>query len=232
MTYSDENLPADGSLNPDHSRDWLKRVRYYMGDRPVRYYLNGEYGDETFRPHYHAVLFGVSTLDTAPMEAWKLGLTHVGELTLQSAQYITGYVTKKMVKHDDPRLGGRHPEYARMSRRPGLGAETMADIANALSDVHGARLVAAAGDVPVSLLHGGRSLPLGRYLRSKLREEMGFESFGGQEKPEMERHAEMQALLEAAGSRQAYLENKPFIDRVKIRQVETKARIWRKKASL
>jgi len=203
-----------------------------MADRAIRYYLVGEYGDETHRPHYHAALFGVSTLDTAPGECWEYGLHHVGDLTLQSAQYVAGYVTKKLTNHDNPLLDGRHPEFARMSLRPGIGATAVPDIAETLSDVHGARLVSALGDVPTSLRHGRRSLPLGRYLRSKLREEMGFETFGGQDKPEALRKEEMQSLLDSAGSRAAYVAQKPFIDRVKIRQIETKSKIWKKKASL
>jgi len=123
LSYSDDTIPVDGSLNPKHSQDWLKRLRFALGSaRPLRYYLIGEYGDETFRPHYHAALFGLSHLEGDLLrETWGFGHTLLGTLTKESAQYICGYVTKKMTSHEDPRLGGRHPEFARMSRRPAIG---------------------------------------------------------------------------------------------------------------
>ena len=59
LTYDDENLPENGSLCPSHVRDWLKRIRKKVEPRKLRYFLVGEYGDETKRPHYHVALFGV-----------------------------------------------------------------------------------------------------------------------------------------------------------------------------
>lgn len=234
LTYSPEMEPADGSVDPVSLSAWLKRLRRRLGPgRPIRFYAVGEYGEETFRPHYHAALFGVSRLEDALIaDTWGMGNVFGGDLTLQSAQYICGYVTKKMTKHEDPRLQGRYPEFARMSLRPGIGALFVPAIADSLGDVHGARFISSTGDVPTSLNHGRKSLPLGRYLRRKLREACGFETVGGQAKPEAVRQAEMQALLEASGSRSAYLIEKPFVEHQKIVQVEGKAKIWRKKGSL
>lgn len=234
LTYSDEYLPENGSLDPRHVTLWLKRLRRALGaDRPLRYYVIGEYGDETFRPHYHPILFGVSSIEHALVHGtWGMGNVYPGELNLKTAQYVAGYVTKKMTKHDDPRLLGRYPEFARMSLRPGIGALAIPTIAEALNDSSGALSIAAQGDVPTALSHGRRSFPLGRYLRRKLREECGFETVGGQSKPEAIRKAEMQALYDAAGSRKEYLTSRPFVDHVKIVQVEGKARIWKKKGSL
>lgn len=234
LTYADEHLPLDGSLQPTHTQTWLKRLRKAVGPtRPLRYYLIGEYGDESQRAHYHVALFGVSELENDLVaHTWGQGHTLLGTLTKESAQYIAGYVTKKMTQHDDPRLLGRFPEFARMSLRPGIGALAVPVIAETLNDKHGAALIAATGDVPQSLSHGRSSLPLGRYLRRKLREEMGFDTIGGQAKPEKVRNEEMLALLETSGSRTRYLTEKPFVDYVKIRQVEGKSKIWKKKGSL
>jgi len=234
LTYTDETLPVDGSLDPDHTSLWLKRLRRRLGPtRPVRYYLIGEYGDETFRPHYHAALFGLSSLENELLSrSWAMGGTLLGTLTAESAQYIAGYVTKKMTAKDDPRLLGRHPEFARMSLRPGIGALAVPVIADALNCSAGAASIALDGDVPTALNHGRKKLPLGRYLRRKLREELGFATNGGQEKPETLRKEEMQSLLETSGSRAAYLIEKPFVEFQKIVQVEGKAKIWRKKGKL
>lgn len=234
LTYNDESLPLDGSLVPVHTQLWLKRLRAKLGPtRPLRYYLVGEYGDETFRPHYHPALFGVSPLESNLIEdTWGLGNVYPGDLNEKTAQYIAGYVTKKMTATDDPRLQGKHPEFARMSRRPGIGALSVPVIADALNSAAGARLIATEGDVPTSLKHGSKNLPLGRYLRSKLREELGFETTGGQKKPEEKRYEEMSNLLEASGSRSRYLSEKPFVEYQKILQVEGKAKIWKKKGKL
>jgi len=141
----------------------------------VRFFLCGEYGDQTQRPHYHACLFGVgfehwSTVATS----WGKGFVHTGDFNQTTAQYAAGYVTKKMTSPDDPRLQGRHPEFARMSRRPGLGRDAMVVLSDQLHSEFGLDEVNFLQDVPHKLNIGHQSIPLGRYLRSALRVEMGF----------------------------------------------------------
>lgn len=77
-----------------------------------------------------------------------------------------------MTNSKDDRLGDRHPEFARMSLRPGLGANYLHDLASVLMEFD---LVDTQGDVPSSLRHGKRLMPLGRYLRRKLRTYIGME---------------------------------------------------------
>lgn len=91
-------------------------------------------------------------------------------LETASASYLAGYVTKKMTMRDDYRLLGREPEFARMSLRPGLGADFMHEVASTLLQFN---LDQSQADVPSSLRHGNRELPLGRYLRKKLRAYIG-----------------------------------------------------------
>lgn len=182
LTYNQETLPGV-SLVPKHTQNWLKRLRRAIEPVKVRYFLVGEYGDQTARPHYHAALFGlpvelaggVDGRGGVVRDTWKLGHTFVGELTQESAAYIGGYVTKKMTKREDPRLYGRHPEFARMSLQPGIGALAMPEIAVLLSGSEwGIRELREVGDVPSALLHGKASKPLGRYLRRVLRKELGL----------------------------------------------------------
>lgn len=186
LTYSDENLPEDGSLVPSHVTLFLKRLRKSLGPQKVRYFAVGEYGDQTERPHYHLALFGVSPCNrviSAPdrdgyccpgcerlRTLWGLGITHVGELNSQSAGYIAGYVTKKLTKADDERLQGRHPEFARMSLRPGIGAGFLWDVADSFLRFD---LEKSSADVPTALRHGARKFPLGRYLTRRLRTYVG-----------------------------------------------------------
>lgn len=183
LTYDDFHLPLGESLVPKDAQDWLKRFRKDIYPLKVRYYLVGEYGDESFRPHYHVALFGyptcrfgvsrysrsrLSCCDVCDRvrDTWSRGNVSLGTLEPHSAQYIAGYVTKKMTSVDDPRLGGRHPEFARMSLRPGLGYDALFELS---SEILKLDLVDPQGDVPSALRHGSRLLPLGRYLRRKLR---------------------------------------------------------------
>lgn len=178
LTYAAEFLPEGGTLEPKHVQQWLKRFRKLY---PVRFFCVGEYGDLSWRPHYHLALYGVDATSLPQIvSTWKMGICHAGDLTMDSASYIAGYVTKKMTRKDDERLDGRYPEFARMSLRPGIGANAIRVIADAIQNKHGWDEISSTGDVPSVLQHGKRKLPLGRYLRSKLREAMNFAETGQQ----------------------------------------------------
>lgn len=115
LTYEDSKLPKGGTLDPRDTELWVKRFRERLRlehGLHCRYYLVGEYGDNTWRPHYHAALFGIGIEHTKLVhDTWGKGYTQAGPLTLQSAQYIAGYVTKKMTAKEDARLQGRAPEF-------------------------------------------------------------------------------------------------------------------------
>lgn len=183
LTYSDEHLPAGGTLEPRHLQLWLKKVRKELQPVRLRFFGVGEYGDNTQRPHYHVALFGYPTCVRGRTDhrrqsccencdrlrkSWHYGGVDLGRLESESAAYISGYVTKKMTAHNDERLDGRHPEFARMSNRPGIGADFMHEVASSLLQHN-----LEAQDVPFALAHGKRILPLGRYLRTKLSQYIG-----------------------------------------------------------
>jgi hypothetical protein len=167
LTYAPDQLPEGATVVPKHTQDWLKRLRKLVGPLRLRYFLVGEYGELTQRPHYHAAVFGLAQSSQKLVEeSWGLGHVLVGSLTKDSCAYIAQYVTKKMTSKADARLGGRHPEFARMSLRPGIGARFLERVVPLLSP---RVLELCGGDVPRVLRHGSSDLPLGRYLRSKLR---------------------------------------------------------------
>lgn len=171
LTYAD---PAPWELQPRDLQLFLKRLRSSY-PAPLRFFGVGEYGDKTFRPHYHLALFGLSFLDEGFVDkAWQLGFVHCGELNTQSAAYIAGYVCKKMTGKDDPRLEGRHPEFARMSLRPGIGRRAMAGVASGLVNDGGSKALLASGDVPGAARVDGKLMPIGRYLKGALRQEVGW----------------------------------------------------------
>lgn len=196
LTYADRPDPSfvgpvrpQVSLDPKHAQDWLKRFRKAIEPARIRYFLVGEYGDETERPHYHAAIFGWPgclygrTRDRTVMLGrsccnncdlfqltWGKGHVFAGTLEPDSASYIAGYVTKKLTSRTDPRLHGRHPEFARMSRRPGLGYDALHEVASTFLTFN---LENTQADVPSALRHGKRILPLGRYLQKNLRKMVG-----------------------------------------------------------
>jgi hypothetical protein len=192
LTYSDENLPADGSLQPSDLQKWLKRLRKRIDPTRVRYYAVGEYGDTSWRPHYHVGLFGFPSCahgqtrrrprwtekDCCPncriiAETWandkgQIGRIDLAKLETGSANYLAGYVTKKMTKPDDPRLEGRYPEFSRMSLKPGIGGDAIPEVADVVM-----RWTPEGQEVPMALRHGSVIMPLGKYLVRKLREQSG-----------------------------------------------------------
>ena len=179
LTYDDKNLPRDLSLNPDDTKNFIKRLRKRVG-KGLRYYLVGEYGERGKRPHYHAILFGYPRCDygipriigkkscrcekcKTIENTWKKGHTYLGELTTKSAQYVANYTTKKKTREKKfIEEQGLYPEYARMSNRPGIGALSLECIVECLESEIGSEIIANRGDVPLNLKHGGKSFPLGR----------------------------------------------------------------------
>jgi len=198
LTYRPEDLPPGGTLVPKHTQNWFKRLRKELPPSSLRYYLVGEYGDQSQRPHYHAAIFGLGPQSSLFQETWKKGRVYPGTLTPHSAQYIAGYVTKKLTKKDDPALQGRHPEFARMSNRPGIAATSVPDIALVLTTDPGCNSILASGDVPLTLSVGKSQFPLGRYLRRKLREQLGFKETSTPKETLLQLQVEMSRVLQEA----------------------------------
>lgn len=174
LTYSDDHLPNGGTLAPEDLKNWFKRIRKAVAPAKIRYFAVGEYGDETWRPHYHVALFGVARTAIATIrETWGKGHVDAQDLVPAAALYLSGYVTKKMTSKLDARLNGRYPEFSRMSLKPGIGAPSIEKLTRVLSTSSGRDSVVRAGDVPRSLVYAGKAMPLGRYLRDKLRESVG-----------------------------------------------------------
>lgn len=191
LTYSDETLPENGSLRPRDVTLWLKRIRKAVEPLRLRYFACGEYGGETWRPHYHAIVYGLEPCRRSPFftrrvhqlgqccpscdlvfKTWGLGIVCAAPASPECFRYVAGYVTKKMASKNDPRLNGRHPEYAIPSRRPGIGVPALPLIKQAMED--GFRLWDQSEDVPSHVLvRGNQKLLLGKYLQRKLREECG-----------------------------------------------------------
>ena len=176
LTYNDENLPEDGNLSKRDCKYWLNNLRRRKKTN-IRYFLAGEYGDDNFRPHYHAAIFGVDETEIEAIDkSWRnknkesKGFTSAFQLNKFTAQYICKYAIKNMTHEEDTRLEGRVPEFSLKSLRPGIGATALPAIAQAIKTgwEYGEPRV-----VPYNLSYGKQSMPLGRYLRSKLIDMLG-----------------------------------------------------------
>lgn len=145
LTYDDAHLPHGGSLQYRDFQLFMKRLRKVSGR--VSFYCGGEYGETTFRPHYHACIFGYdfpdkvyfskssdgSKLYTSERLAklWPLGLSTTGSVTFASAAYIARYCVQKVTGDlaqahyrtvtDDGEIVDRVPEFNRMSLNPAVG---------------------------------------------------------------------------------------------------------------
>lgn len=111
LTYDDAHLPRDGSLVYDHFQRFFKRLRYSLGGKKVKYYMCGEYGDVTKRPHFHFILFGHDFDDKVLYKSsrghrlynsqslsdlWRCGHAVIGDVTFESCAYVARYILKKV----------------------------------------------------------------------------------------------------------------------------------------
>lgn len=153
LTYDDEHVPYivhqdTGemlmTLKPEHMTLFMKRLRrsvayHYPDNDKLRFYLCGEYGEKSGRPHYHVILFGFSPPDKVLYKTtfrgdklynseflskcWSYGFVNFGNVTFESAAYVARYVCKKITGDmSEEHYKGRCPEFVRMSNRPGIGA--------------------------------------------------------------------------------------------------------------
>lgn len=150
LTYDDDHLPKDKSLDKTHVQLFIKRVKKYFKStksNPIRQTYCGEYGSKTLRPHYHAVLYNCDFPDKNPhyvtsnghqvyqskilSQLWGQGFAEFGYATAGSIAYITKYILKKKTRAErrDPLLHEingciyevKH-EFIEHSRNPGIGA--------------------------------------------------------------------------------------------------------------
>lgn len=139
LTYDDEHLPENGSLCLRDFQLFMKKLRKKYG-KGIRYFHAGEYGDGPgARPHYHALLFNHDFSDKKKFSRnngnwiytsdelsslWEKGISSVAELNFKTAGYVARYSLKKVTgKKAEDHYGIMAPEYATMSRRPGIGKE-------------------------------------------------------------------------------------------------------------
>lgn len=138
LTYDNESM--DRLIEENEGRmtlvkkdvqDFWKRLRK---ERHVRYFCCGEYGDRFGRPHYHAIIYGVSPQETDLIQKhWQHGFVKLGTVTEDSCAYVCKYMTKKIkgreaVENWKEQNPGLEQEFVLMSRRPGIGGDPSPDL--------------------------------------------------------------------------------------------------------
>lgn len=163
LTYNDAHVPESYYSDPDtgeahlsytlRKRDFqlfMKRLRKRFSDQKIRFFAAGEYGSDTLRPHYHAILFGLELNDLVPYKknalgqtlsnseslqsCWRdkdgdIGYAVVADVTWESCAYVSRYIMKKQKGesadvYEDFAL---EPEFSLMSRKPGLAHDYFLD---------------------------------------------------------------------------------------------------------
>lgn len=165
FTYDDAHVPQTYSSDPEtgeallplmtlSKRDcqlMMKRLRKRFSNDRIRFYLAGEYGSTSFRPHYHAILFGLHLNDLVPIgknfrgdilynssslsACWcdhfgeSMGHVVVAEVTYESCAYVARYTAKKYGVNDGEAydLLGLVRPFTLMSRKPGIGRQYFDD---------------------------------------------------------------------------------------------------------
>lgn len=153
LTYDDAHLPSDGSLRYVDYQRFMKRLREWTArkskGKDIRFYMCGEYGERTFRPHYHACVFNFDFDDRCFLKntgsgfpvytsdslnrLWPHGFASVGDVSFESAAYVARYCVQKVtgkaarsyyerIDSETGELYSLTPEFNKMSLKPGIGA--------------------------------------------------------------------------------------------------------------
>lgn len=193
LTYDDEHLPRSYSCDPSTGevispsaplvkRDlqlFFKRLRKNTGQK-IRYMACGEYGDTSFRPHYHAIVFGLKLFDLVPYKHSRLGYQYynspmldkcwtdsegrlkgyivAGSVSWDTCAYVARYILKKQMgsfASFSYESLGLTPEFSVMSRRPGIGRQYYDDHPEIWN----------FDKINISTPQGGRSFAHPAYLR-------------------------------------------------------------------
>ncbi len=123
LTYSTEYLPPGHTLNKKHAQLFIMRLRKWLKKKysslKIRYKLVGEYGENSFRPHYHLAIFGLPNFDDQIIsdknysdthklyesetltKLWGMGNVIYNHLTSESCLYIAQHSDKKINREID-----------------------------------------------------------------------------------------------------------------------------------
>lgn len=99
LTYDEKNIPLGYNVRKRDVQLFHKRLRKHFPPGDMRFYLVSEYGDHTFRPHYHGLYFFKGSYEQTEIydifeKSWNLGFIKFGEVEEGSIVYCTKYCLK------------------------------------------------------------------------------------------------------------------------------------------
>lgn len=169
LTYDNEHLPIGRTLVKADLQKFFKRLRKQLDKecRKIKYFACGEYGSIRGRPHYHAIVFGLTPNDKKLIwSCWKYadwqllnlspkGRKSIGTVTADSCRYVTGYIQKKLYGKDSEyyKALGLLPPFQLSSQ--GLGLSYVYEHYNDILD-------------NVGVPYKGSIAPIPRYYKKKM----------------------------------------------------------------
>lgn len=172
LTYDDDHVPRSEYVDETsgevcesltlRKRDFqlfMKRLRRAFPNDKIRFFACGEYGSDTFRPHYHAIIFGLHLSDLtvykrSPQgfiyynsdsfnDCWsmarsdpadRLGFAVVADVDWNTCAYTARYVSKKLFgkMKEFYKAHGLEEPFSLMSRKPGIAYQYYFDHPNGM----------------------------------------------------------------------------------------------------
>jgi hypothetical protein len=120
ITLTYDYPPNDYSVNKHELQKFIKRLRKAVSPKKISHFSCGEYGSESFRPHYHCMIFGYDFPDKVSTQVvpgqnpyflsaqlsglWPQGNHLIANATFETAAYVARYSLKKVNgEHADKR---------------------------------------------------------------------------------------------------------------------------------
>lgn len=163
LTYDTKYVPITPTgymcLSKRDCQLFIKRLRKSQsgnGESFIKYFLVGEYGGKTMRPHYHVLLFNVEVRYI--QSAWGCGQVHYGSVSGASVGYCLKYMMKPgkipIHKNDD-----RQREFRMMSKKLGVNYLTSQMVSWHKADL-GNRMY-----IPIE---DGKKIAMPRYFKDRI----------------------------------------------------------------
>lgn len=169
LTYRESDAPrktvGETTINVLSKRDvqlFLKRFRKSIEPHRIRYFLCGEYGTRTYRPHYHAIIFNMPYDDIQSNRklidsAWQKGFTVTKSVKSTHFMYCAKYCASYTLLPPILRHKSIRP-FLLCSRRPAIGSSYLSD-----------RMVRYHRETLTNnVTHAGKKLALPKYYKDRI----------------------------------------------------------------
>lgn len=170
------------SLKKEDFQKFMKRLRKAnssINSDKIKYYVCGEYGGKTKRPHYHAIIFNAASHQLIET-AWNLGAVHYGNVEGASVGYTLKYMNKRKEipahRNDD-----RDMEFSLMSKGLGVSYITYNSHRYHTADLFGRMCLT---------IEDGKKIAMPRYYKDKLYTETQREQIASWSKQQAEERLE------------------------------------------